>query len=45
LENMTLPSWLTLDTAAMSGKVVSEATEADFDKSFDAGQIIEFYSR
>jgi len=45
LENITLPSWLTLDAAVMSGKVVSKVGEEDFDKSFDAGQIIEFYSR
>ena len=45
LENITAPSWLTLDAPAMSGKVVGSPAEDDFDKSFNAGQIIEFYSR
>ncbi len=39
------PSWLTIDASAFSGKVTSIASENDFDRSFNAGQIIEFYSR
>jgi small subunit ribosomal protein S4 len=50
-ENMTdtlskkqMPSWLTVDAAALTGKVISEPQANDFDKIFDVKLIIEYYS-
>ncbi|MBI5728455.1 MAG: 30S ribosomal protein S4 [Candidatus Magasanikbacteria bacterium] len=44
LAKKQLPSWLTLDPAAMTGKVVSEPGANDFDAVCDVKLIIEFYS-
>ncbi len=38
-------SWLSLDAAQMSGKVVSAPTRADTDTGIDDQLIVEFYSR
>lgn len=45
VKNTTMPSWIAFDESEMQGKITSKVQESDFDKSFDAGQIIEFYSR
>lgn len=45
LTRVTTPSWLTRDDKEITAKVVSMPVDADFDKSFDTTQIIEFYSR
>lgn len=45
LAQHNLPSWLTLDAGALSGKVVSNPTEEDVESTVEAKQIIEFYSR
>ncbi len=42
---MTLPGWLTFDSAVLEGKVVSQVTARDVEGSFNAGHVIEFYSR
>ena len=39
-----LPSWLTVDAKAKSGKVVSRPIDQDFDKIFDVKLITEYYS-
>lgn len=39
-----LPSWITVDAKAKSGKVVSRPIDQDFDKIFDVKLIIEYYS-
>jgi len=44
LQAVVLPSWLTVDAKAKSGKVVSLPQESDFDKIFDVKLIIEYYS-
>ena len=44
LQAHTLPSWLTVDPKAKSGKVVSLPQENDLDKIFDVTLIIEYYS-
>lgn len=44
LSKKDLPSWLSLDPAAYSGKVTNKPTEKDFDKAFDVRLIIEYYS-
>lgn len=41
----TLPSWLTVDSSSMEGKVVSMPSKEDLKDTIDANQIIEFYSR
>ncbi len=44
MAKMELPSWLKLDLAKKSGKVLGVAADADFEKSFDTKLIIEYYS-
>lgn len=44
LSKKQMPSWLTVDANALSGKVVSEPDNNDFDKIFDVKLIIEYYS-
>jgi len=39
-----LPSWLTVDPKKKVGKVTSQPTEKDFDRTFDVKLIIEYYS-
>lgn len=39
-----LPSWITVDAKAKSGKVVSRPIDQDFDKIFDVKLITEYYS-
>jgi small subunit ribosomal protein S4 len=44
LAKIDTPSWLSVDSAKKSGKVLSELQESDFDKIFDVKLITEFYS-
>lgn len=44
LQKMDLPSWLSIDLAKKSGKVLGTPVDADFEKSFDTKLIIEYYS-
>lgn len=44
LHNQQTPSWLSVDPAAKSGKVVSLPAENDFEKTFDITLIIEYYA-
>ena len=44
LSKAEMPSWLGLELAKKSGKVLSEPTENDFEKVFDVKLIIEYYS-
>lgn len=44
LSKVNAPSWLSIDSAKKSGKVLSDLQEDDFDKIFDVKLIIEFYS-
>ncbi len=39
-----MPSWLTIDAAKASGKVIGSPAETEFDKVFDVKMIIEYYS-
>lgn len=45
LEKYEPPRWLTLESQAFKGKIISEPSEDDFPKNFDKKIIIEFYSR
>lgn len=44
MSKLELPSWLTLDLAKKSGKVLGTPADTDFEKSFDTKLIIEYYS-
>jgi len=44
LAQYELPGWLSVDAAGLSGKVLNEPQEADFDKVFDVKLIVEYYS-
>lgn len=44
LSKQQLPSWLTVDPAAVTGKVTSAPQERDFDKTYDIKFLIEYYS-
>lgn len=44
LAKIDLPSWLSLDSAKMSGKVLGLPKTEDFERSFDVKLIIEYYS-
>lgn len=44
LEKATLPSWVSNDSAALSGKVLSAPQKDDFEKIFDVTLIIEYFS-
>jgi small subunit ribosomal protein S4 len=41
----SLPSWLTVDSAALSGKVSSQPTKEDFPQNLNMTLVVEFYSR
>jgi small subunit ribosomal protein S4 len=45
LEQVKVPSWLHLEPAQLSGKVLNLPTEADLKQNFDPTLIVEFYSR
>ena len=45
LSNQTVPSWLHMDAAAMSGKVVGMPEGEDLKEVYDPKLIVEFYSR
>jgi small subunit ribosomal protein S4 len=40
-----VPTWLSLDTNAMSGRVVSVPSRADLELPFDEQMVVEFYQR
>lgn len=44
LTKAQVPSWLSMDPAKKSGKVLHKPLEQDFDKVFDVKLIIEYYS-
>jgi len=44
LSKANVASWLAVDSAKKSGKVLGEPKDMDFDKIFDVKLIIEFYS-
>ena len=44
LSHAQLPSWISVDPKAKSGKILNLPTEADFDKIFDVKLIIEYFS-
>lgn len=44
VEAVELPSWLTIDAKLLQAKVVSMPMEDDFEKSFNAKFIIEYYA-
>jgi len=44
LQEANLPSWISVDAAAMTGKVTSMPQESDLDKIFDVKLIIEYYA-
>ena len=44
LSKAQLPSWVSVEPAGKSGKVLGEPADLDFEKIFDIKQIIEFYS-
>lgn len=44
LSHAKLPSWISVDPKAKSGKILSLPTEQDFDKIFDVKLIIEYFS-
>jgi len=44
LEKHDLPSWVSVDAVAQSGKVTSKPMQEDFEKVFDVKLIIEYYS-
>lgn len=45
VEDSTAPSWLELDRAAFSGKVLQNPTKEDLDFDLNEALIVEFYSR
>ena len=44
IAKLDMPSWLSLDAAKLTGKVLSRPNEKDFDRIFDVKLIIEYYS-
>lgn len=44
LEKHDLPSWVSVDAVAQSGKVTGKPMQEDFEKIFDVKLIIEYYS-
>lgn len=44
LANAVMPSWITMDPAAMSGKIIGVPTKEEFESVFDVKLIIEYYS-
>lgn len=45
LEKQRPPSWLRIDSAALSGTVLSQPANEDLQQVFDPKMIVEFYSR
>ncbi len=45
VESRTVPSWLSLDTSNLIGKVVSVPTPEDIEAKLDGKAIVEYYSR
>ena len=45
MKSKQAPSWLTLDMAAMNGRVISEPTLEQAEAFFDPNVIVEYYSR
>ena len=45
LKSKQAPSWLSIDLAAMSGRVISEPTLEQAQAFFDPNVIVEYYSR
>ncbi len=45
IESKVVPSWLTLDTQDLVGKVVSLPTPDDIEAKLDSKAIVEYYSR
>jgi small subunit ribosomal protein S4 len=45
LKSKQAPSWLTLDMAAMKGRMISEPTLEQAEAFFDPNVIVEYYSR
>jgi hypothetical protein len=45
LRSKQQPSWLTLDMAAMRGRVIAEPTLEGAEAFFDPNVIVEYYSR
>ena len=41
----TVPSWLTLDKAALAGRVLAPPSRGEADQTFDESVIVEYYSR
>jgi small subunit ribosomal protein S4 len=44
LQAKNLPSWVSVDPSAKTGKILNEPAQADLEHIFDVTQIIEFYS-
>ncbi len=44
LAQVQLPSWLSLEPSKKMGKVLSMPLKDDFEKAFDVGMIVEYYS-
>lgn len=44
LSKMEMPSWLSVDSAQKSGKVLGSPLKDEFEKAFDVKMIIEYYS-
>lgn len=44
LANKALPSWVSVDAPAQTGKIIGEAQKDDFESVFDVKLIIEYYS-
>lgn len=44
LSKMEMPSWLSVDSAKKSGKVLGSPLKDEFEKAFDVRMIIEYYS-
>ncbi len=44
LASKVMPSWITFDPAAMSGKIIGVPTKEEFESVFDVKLIIEYYS-
>jgi len=45
IESKNIPSWLSLDTAAMTGRIVSAPDLEEANARFNTATIVEFYSR
>jgi small subunit ribosomal protein S4 len=45
MRNVNPPQWLSVDAAAMTGRVLSMPARADGDRTFNESVIVEFYSR